>query len=217
MRMGTLVHTAILEPDTLGDRTVVAPVVDRRTNAGKAAWAEFEASIGDRELITADEIEKLKGITEAAWAHPATGKALSMIRDVEASIFWTDPATGVDCRCRPDAILSNGTILDVKTTKDARPSEFARSIANFRYHVQAAFYSDGYTAAFGEPPRAFVFLAIETEPPFLTALYVLDPKAIIRGRAEYERDLETYRVCRNTGEWPGLADQPLVIDLPKWA
>lgn len=217
MRWGTLVHTAILEPETLAERVVVAPKFDRRTTQGKADAAAFEIENRGKEAVTAEEMADLIATRDAVWKHPACSKALGMIREVETSIFWQHQATGVECRCRPDAIMSNGTILDVKTTVDASADSFAKSIANFRYHVQAAFYSDGYQAAFGEAPRAFVFLAVEKTAPFLCALYVMDGKAVIRGRADYEADLETYRRCRNLGEWPGLSEEPVVLDLPRWA
>jgi hypothetical protein len=217
MRMGTLVHTAILEPHLMADEVIVAPRIDRRTAQGKADWAEFQILAEGKELVTEDEMLKLEAIRAAVWAHPAAGKALGMLREVESSIFWTDPETGIECRCRPDGILNNGVIVDVKTTKDARPDEFAKSIANYRYHVQAAFYSDGYQAAFGEPPKGFAFIAVEPEPPHLVAFYVLDSRAVLRGRADYQADLRTYAACIESDEWPGLSEQPVVIDLPKWA
>jgi hypothetical protein len=216
MRMGTLVHTAILEPERMSE-LLLAPHINRRTTAGKAEWEAFLIKSEGREIVTEEELEKLDAIRKAVWAHPAAGKALGMLREVEASIFWTDPATGVECRCRPDGILSNGLIVDVKTTKDARPDEFVKSVANYRYHVQAAYYSDGYKAVIGDAPKGFAFIAVETEPPHLVAVYVASEAMILRGRADYEADLATYKRCEESGEWPGLPDQPVVIDLPKWA
>lgn len=215
MRMGTLVHTAILEPDSLMSSVMVAPKCDRRTSAGKAEWEAFLVASEGKELVTDEEIEELTSIRDAVWAHPAASRALSMLTEVEASIYWTQ--NDVACRCRPDGILSNGVVLDVKTTRDATPDQFARSIAQYRYHVQAAFYSDGYRAAFGEPPKGFLFLAVETDRPYLTACYVASEAMTARGRADYERDLETYRRCLEAGVWPGLSEKPLTIDLPKWA
>jgi exodeoxyribonuclease VIII len=55
MRWGTLVHTAILEPETMADTYVTAPAVDRRTKEGKAAYEAFLAEWGSKEVITADE------------------------------------------------------------------------------------------------------------------------------------------------------------------
>ncbi len=217
MRWGTLVHKIVLEPDDFGSEFVVAPKVDKRTAQGKADWAAFEIAAAGKDLVTEEEWEKLQAVSRAVWAHPAAGKALGMLRDVEASIFWTDQATGVDCRCRPDGILSNGLIVDIKTTKDARPDEFVKSVANYRYHVQAAFYSDGYQAAFGEPPKGFAFIAIDSEAPHLVAVYVASEAMILRGRADYQTDLRTYARCVEDDRWPGLPDEPVVIDLPKWA
>jgi exodeoxyribonuclease VIII len=216
MRMGTLVHTAILEPHDLAN-LVVAPKIDRRSAAGKAEWEAFKVFAEGKEIVDADELDELQAITKAVHAHPAAGQALSMLSSVEDSIFWTDTDTGIDCRCRPDGILTNGLIIDVKTTKDARPDEFAKSIANYRYHVQSAFYSDGYNAMFGAPPKGFMFIAVETVAPYLVACYVASPEMIIRGRSDYKRDLTTYARCLETDEWPGLPEKPVKIDLPKWA
>jgi hypothetical protein len=214
MRMGTLVHTAILEPDSMSE-LLLAPTVDRRTSAGKAEWAAFLIESEGREIVTADELEQLSAIRDAVWSHPACGKALGMIAEVETSIGWT--LDGIDCRCRPDAILTNSVILDVKTTRGATADEFVKSVAQYRYHVQAAFYSDGYKAAFGEAPKGFLFVAVETEVPHLCACYVASEAMIVRGRADYEADLRTYARCLEADEWPGLSETPVIIDLPKWA
>lgn len=215
MRLGTLTHTAVLEPWRLDENIMVAPKIDRRTSAGKAEWEAFLIASEGKELVELDELEKLYAIRDSVRSHPAAAKALGMIREVESSIFWQ--IGDVDCRCRPDGITTNGVIVDLKTTKDASPDGFAKSIAGYRYHVQAAYYSDGYEAAFGSPPRGFVFIAVETEPPYLVAVYVASEVMVIRGRADYLADLETFRRCRDADEWPGYSAAPLTIDLPKWA
>lgn len=215
MRLGTLTHTAVLEPWRLAEDIMTTPKIDRRTAAGKADWEAFLIASEGKELVEPDELEKLYAIRDAVRAHPAAAKALAGEPTIEQSIFWH--AEGVDCRCRPDAVTEKGVIVDLKTTKDASPDGFSRSIAGYRYHVQAAFYSDGYKAAFGEPPRGFVFIAVETEPPFLVAVYVASPTMILRGRADYLADLETFRRCRDADEWPGYSDAPLTLELPKWA
>jgi hypothetical protein len=216
MRMGTLVHTAILEPHLLAD-LMVAPKIDRRSAAGKAEWEAFKIASEGKELVNADELELLERITAAVRENDAAAKSLDMLSEVETSIFWIDPETGIECRCRPDGILRNGVILDVKTTRGATPDSFAKSIAQYRYHVQAAFYGDGYEAAYGAPPTGFMFLAVETEAPHLTACYFASAAMIARGRADYKANLATYRECLDTDEWPGLNAAPTFIDLPKWA
>jgi exodeoxyribonuclease VIII len=231
MRWGTLVHTAILEPETMAERCIILPdcapnkPTQRQRDAKKpsdetiavmAWWDEFAAASSDREVISTDEAAALESIRAMAHGDPVAGPILAKISEVERSIFWTDSDNQIECRCRPDAILDNGFILDVKTTVDASADSFSRSIAQWRYHVQAAFYSDGYEQEFGEPPKGFAFLAIEKEPPYLCAVYLIDYKAVLRGRSEYQADLRTLRKCIDADTWPGLSIEPTRIDLPKW-
>lgn len=217
MILGTLTHTAVLEPERFTDEVMVAPKIDRRTSAGKAEWEAFQIAAEGKTLIDADEMDRLRAIRAAVEAHPSAAKALAQIDAVEQSVFWTDAETGLACRCRPDAVTTAGVIVDLKTTKDASPDGFARSIAGYRYHVQAAFYSDGMQALTGTPPKGFVFIAVETEPPHLVAVYVASAAMIDRGRADYQADLETLRECQATDTWPGYSSSPLQLDLPKWA
>lgn len=216
LRWGTLIHLAVLEPNYFALTTIVRPEgIDRRTTAGKAAWAEFEMEAEGKEILTGEEMSELTAIRASVYAHPSAAKALAGNPTIEQSIFWDHD--GIDCRCRPDAVTESGVIVDLKTTRDASPDGFAKSIAQYRYHVQAAYYSDGYEAAFGRQPKGFVFIAVETEPPFLVAVYVASEAMILRGRADYLADLETFRRCRDTDTWPGYATAPITIDLPKWA
>ena len=216
MRLGSLTHTAVLEPHLFGPSVIVRPEgIDRRTSAGKADWAAFEIEADGKEIVTAEEMSKLAAIRDAVHNHPAAAKALAGSPTIEQSIFWD--ADGIACRCRPDAVTERGVIVDLKTTRDASPEGFAKSIAQYRYHVQAAFYSDGYKAAFGVAPRGFLFIAVETEPPFLVAVYVASEPMTHRGRIEYQADLDTFRWCRDHNDWPGYSGHVLTIDLPKWA
>lgn len=216
MRLGSLTHTVVLEPEVFAHSVIARPEgIDRRTSAGKADWAAFEIMAEGREIITNEEGAKLAAICDAVRSHPAAAKALAGSPTIEQSIFWD--ADGIACRCRPDAVTERGVIVDLKTTRDASPEGFSKSIQAYRYHVQAAFYSDGYRAAFGEAPRGFVFVAVETEAPYLVAVYVASEAMTQRGRVDYQTDLDTFRRCQESGTWPGYSDAPLTIDLPKWA
>jgi exodeoxyribonuclease VIII len=62
-----------------------------------------------------------------------------------------------------------------------------------------------------------VFIAVETEPPYLVAVYVASETMTSRGRIEYQTDLDTFRECLASDTWPGYSSSPLTLDLPKWA
>ena len=152
----------------------------------------------------------------AVAAHPKAA-ALLTGGHPEVSIFWQDADTGIDCRCRPDYINPAGIIVDLKSTADAGPAAFAKSCANFRYHVQDAFYSEGYYQAAGTWPRGFVFIAVEKTAPYAVACYTLDDVAKEKGRELYQQDLQTLQAAQAANEWPAYSDQIETLTLPAWA
>lgn len=216
MRWGTLVHLAVLEPDRFAAEVAVAPEINRRTNAGKAEWEAFCAENEGKEVLTAEEHTELCAIRDSVRSHPAAIRALGKSGLIEQSVFWD--RDGIQCRARPDYLHPAGVIVDLKTTDDASPGGFARSVANFRYHVQAAFYSDGLSAVQGPSAvKGFVFIAVEKKAPFLVGVYQADEAMLAAGRLAYEADIETFRQCLATDTWPGYGDTVLPLSLPKWA
>ena len=52
MRIGTLTHMSVFQPEMYADRVVVAPIVDRRTKEGKSIWEQFKADNEGKDIIT---------------------------------------------------------------------------------------------------------------------------------------------------------------------
>ena len=218
MRLGTAVHTLTLEPDSWDSRYVTAPQIDRRTKEGKATWAEFEALSAGRELISCDDRAVISRMAEAVWKHPAAEMLLFKLPGkAETTHMWTDEATGLQCKCRPDWLTDDGSlIVDLKTTEDASPAGFRKSIANFRYHVQASWYLDGLERATGKRPEQFIFICVEKKPPHAVAVYADDAEMIAQGQITAARDLQQLADCKAANSWPGYSDQIETISLPPW-
>jgi hypothetical protein len=206
MRFGSLAHCAVLEPNELLQRYAVAP--DRRTKAGKEA-AERMAADGI-EAISEGDMALALSIAAAVREHPYAG-ALLADGKAEQSFWWDDMTTGMRCKCRPDWYYGT-TVVDLKTTTDASPAGFARSVATFRYHVQASHYLSGLHGA-----ERFLFIAVEKTYPYAVAVYELDAEALAVGDQLRRRDLQMIADCRATGEWPGYSTTCEALSLPKWA
>ncbi|MFY2088353.1 PD-(D/E)XK nuclease-like domain-containing protein [Achromobacter xylosoxidans] len=214
---GQLAHCAILEPAEFDKRYAVGPDVSRATKA----WKEWEASLPAGVIaIKPDQRETALRQAESVRRLPDVAEALAAGRP-EVSAYWIDPDTGVLCRCRPDWVHPAGesgvVLLDVKTFSDASPAEFARQIARKRYHVQDAFYSDGFGRAAGVDVLGFVFVAVETEWPFAASAVMLDEPGRDVGRVQYRRDLDTYARCLAANDWPGYGAAIHQVSLPAWA
>jgi len=216
LNVGDAVHAILLEPHRFDDEYAVGPKdAPRNTKSGKEAWAEFEATLNGRTVLTHEEHRKIQLIRESVLAHPHARWLIEADGDAEASIYWSERSTGQLARVRPDKNIPDYRwIVDVKTTADM--SKFARSVHDYRYHVQDAMYSDGYAAHFGEEPAGFVFLVVSTSiecARYPVRLFTLDAEAKQIGRAEYQADMATYNECRERDEWPGIE----TLSLPAWA
>lgn len=216
LRFGTLFHVALFEPAALAERYAVKPAGhDGRTAEGKA-WKAANAA---REIVEASEMAAAKTMAAKVLALP---EIASLMADgvAESSAFWIDDLTGELCKCRPDWVSPAGDgviLIDGKSTIDARPEAFGKAVWNLDYHLQAAWYSDGYEAATGKRVHGFVFAAAEKAWPHAAAAYMLGDDVLDAARRENRRLLNLYAECKRTGQWPGYAPQISLINLPRWA
>ncbi|HDR9259647.1 TPA: PD-(D/E)XK nuclease-like domain-containing protein [Burkholderia vietnamiensis] len=177
--------------------------------------AEWERNNGHRTILSDEEFDTVRAMRDSTMAHPRARALLSKKGAAEQSVYWIDRETGVLCRCRPDFLTDDDILVDLKSTEDASRDEFAKSCANYRYHVQHSFYWDGMTAI-GRKPRAFVFIAVEKKPPYAVGVYVLSAQSVELGRMEYRADLTVYAECRESGRYPAYSDDVENMDLPAW-
>ncbi len=215
MVIGSAFHDYILLPEIFQTAYTVLPEdFNGRTKDGKSYLETIKAS--GQTILKAEWLKDIQGMAAAVAAHPKAA-ALLTGGHPEVSIFWQDADTGIDCRCRPDYIHSSGIIADLKSTLDASPAAFSKSCANFRYHVQDAFYSEGYYQATGEWPRGFVFIAVEKTAPYAVACYTLDDVAKEKGRELYQQDLQTLHAAQANNRWTAYSQKIETLTLPAWA
>lgn len=213
--IGQAAHIAILEPETYEARVIRGPD-DRRGNKWTDASA-YAASIG-KLLLTSSDYDKGLLMRDAVHADVRIHAIITGgTAQIEHSGFWTDPVTGVLCKCRPDLYRPDlGIMLDLKSTISAHPDDFAKSVINYGYHAQEAWYSNGYRAN-GQALEGFVFLAIEKADPFVCALYELPPSIIADGDAICRKALDHYAECLRTDTWPGYSGEITELSFKRWA
>ena len=219
LRVGTLVHECILEPDTWALRRDI-PDVNKRTKAGKEALQKYYEVAGEEGWLPVDPDDRAlcEGMRESAMAHRLVRSVLNAADKKEQSCFWRDVSvdpTGIDCKSRFDG-LAPGLILDLKTTQDASPGAFRNAVARFDYHVQAAHYCTGAHAVTGKWPD-YAILAIEKKPPYACAVYQLDEDALSVGFQRRDEAIRRYVRCQQEGKWPAYPETVQTLSLPRWA
>lgn len=226
MLIGKAVHSLFLEPQQFAKEFAFAPECDKRTKEGKELYASFLSSITNQEIISPATAEIINSVFPALIDQVSTSKILTALfkGTKEKSFYWTDPDTGLLCKCRPDCLTDLGVITDLKTTYDASPGAYSAQIGKMRYFMQAAFYLDGVRHAVQQSnaqvnfqsPKAFVLVPIETSAPHGIAMYQLDEQAIELGRSLYKKLLALYASCASQKSWPGYSQKIETVSLPNW-
>lgn len=102
------------------------------------------------------------------------------------------PETGADC---------GGVITDLKTAADISDKALARSIFQWNYHVQGAVYQRGYFKATDVITRVRLAF-LRTTLPAARADW-LGQDWLQFGALLWERAVDIWAECLNTGYWPG--------------
>ena len=211
MRTGSVAHTLLLEPHKFKTDYAIA---DCASSTAKAFEMTKLANPG-KTVVCRTEAEDGSAIAKAVRANRfASNVLLSPGGLNEVSVYWRDPDTDVLCKARADRI-TRGTIADLKTTQDARFHKFQRSVVDFKYHLSAAFYVDGFNQAIGEQ-HDFCWIAAESVRPHEVAFYAADPLLIETGRAEYKLALRAYRDHVAANFIAGYPESFVNLCLPGW-
>lgn len=212
MVIGSATHAAILEPAEFDKQyMLLRDVTDRRSSVYKQAAEQFGAD----NVLTGTEADAVIGMRESVRLNISAVELLDASGYVEIAAFATDPVTGVLVKCKFDKLLADLRSVDLKTTQDLR--DFAKSVANYRYHVQQAYYSDVFAWATGLHLESFDFLAVEKDAPNASRIFRLDTPSVDYGRKLYRQALDLYAECLQRNDWP-MPDGGLeYITLPNWA
>ncbi len=217
LRFGQLLHMMILEPERFRATYREQPDFgDGRTKEGKAARARWAEENAGALPISKADAEKLGGMFVSVMRHPAASR-LILEGQSEVTLSWQDAITGLRCKSRADYYVPKRHLaVDLKSTEDASPNEFKRSVYNYRYHVQDALYRAAFKEC-GAPIQHFAILAVEKSPPYACAVYVLDQDAVARGFSSARQGIERLADCLKRNEWPSYSDGIEELSLPHWA
>lgn len=227
-RLGSAAHARILEPERFACEFVVAPdfgplrknddagVTTEQGKANKIRKAEWMAERAGATIIDSAADEATMGMVESIARHPLASALLARSKS-ELTARWADPITGLPCKARADAFdETRMVVVDVKTTADASPDAFRRSIASYGYHRQAAHYLSGFHVLTGERVR-FAFVAVEKEPPFAVAVYMISAEFRKVGRRHVVTAMRTIAECCAAGEFPAYPEKIQTLSPPRWA
>jgi hypothetical protein len=216
-KLGTLAHAF-----TFGQPTDDVEVLDFENRTRNKAFikAEEEVLAAGKRVVLRKEWDEAAAIAAAVWGNP-TAAGLLAGADYEVSGFWVNAEFGIWQRMRMDAHSLQWpmpTIVDLKTSADASAEGFAKSMADYGYVRQDVHYREGLAACLGCDPGDidFVFIVVESEPPYLTATYRPHEQDIDRAAHQLRAARERFRHCSESGIWPGYSEEIETLELPRY-
>jgi len=216
MELGTAAHSLILQPGVFETSYFLMPDVDGRTKEGRAAKDRAKAENAGKIGLEVEDWDAAHFMRGAVMKHRLLREMIESAT-IELSAMWDDVQTQCPCRLRADGVVERASILlDLKTTEDASPSGFTRSIAQFRYHRQASFYLHGLAQCGVFCDSAFI-VAIEKKAPWGVVIHEIGGDELEAGEREWRRLLDRYAECWRTGEWPAYPETINRVTLPAWA
>lgn len=212
--LGTGYEVVVIPDELLSSNGAIA------TKEAKAFVEDVRAE-GKLPLKRAD-LEPIEGAAESVLAHPGASALFSQPGTAEASVFAKDPATGILTRARFDFLPTefglgspSRVAVDLKSCVDASEDGFTKSIANYNYDVQRAWYLDTLKWETGEEAE-LVFVAVEKDPPYLVAVHQLPALWAGMGETKARIARERYKECDESGVWPGYGDEVHMPSPPTW-
>jgi hypothetical protein len=205
----------------VGHELALIDAADYRTKAAKED--RDAAREAGRIPLLAHEHDVVQDMASALLQHPlapllfqpGTGHA-------EQSLFARDEATGVMLRARldwlPAMAADTGRLIipDYKSCVSASPEKVERSIADYGYHLQGAWYEDLVRALGLARDVAFVLVFQEKTAPYLVHVVQPDALAMRIARHRNREAIDLYAECAKANRWPGYSDDVTRIPLPAW-
>lgn len=222
---GTIVHTALLEPEKFEGSFIIGPTKSRETKA----FMDFEMQPENhgKLILLESEYDQLRLTVDCALADPTMEKYLRQHKfDAEASIFVFDELFGVMRKIRIDANhVPHGlsVIGDMKSSAGrgegviemwSNPLTWKNPLFTLNYGHGAAYYLDTASMHYGEQIDSYVFLIIGKTADF--GVYPVDVREITREELiEYGffdrmlRNLEEYAERLHSDDWVSVSRFPV--------
>lgn len=214
---GRACHKYALEKKDFSKEFAIAPNIDRRTKTGKEEYAQFLGKNKGKDIITADDFEKIQDMRDTLYSTPFVEQLLSGKK--ELSFFLKDNETGVMMKARPDCLTTIGDthiLIDYKSCQDASGEAFMKSAINLGYDLQLSYYKHILDEITGFE-HSVIFIAQEKTPPYAVNILEADKYFLASGDDMWRTYLDLYAECNKSGNWYAYINGEInSLGLPGW-
>lgn len=213
MSFGSAFHSYVLEPESFANQFVVKNI-DARTTKGKMELAIHEEA--RLKVISEEDFERVKRMNQRIKSHSVANKLLQNGKAEQTMMFKLKASNGNDVQCKAKLDYSlDKLIIDLKSTKRADETNFSKSIENYNYHIQGAFYKHGLETLSGLDTD-FIFIAVESEPPYSVSVIKLSDDHYAIGYKKVYQAVDIYEKAMRENKWPDYEEKVYESRISKW-
>jgi len=181
-------------------KVLIAPRMDRRTKAGKEAWAELKGSGDEAIILSQAQGNVFMAMQRGVLGNKDASRLLELTNDSREVVIHFTYRNGLPCKAKVDRLLEGQAAIDLKTTTDPRPGPFHRHARRLGYYRQA----DWYMKAAGVPK--FFFIAQRNRQPYDCWVYRVASAELELAGAENDAFTDELRTCLEFDYWTGRSD-----------
>lgn len=213
MRMGTMVHLEMLEPEKKHEDHV--EIVDAKSDKTKK-FDQAELENPEKLVIRRNDYDEAMDLCRAAKEKP---EIMNLLADgvSEKAIVGELPGIG-PVKCKIDLLkINTGNIVDLKTAAVRGSIRPDKCILDYNYHIQNAFYRLLLKEiGLGDVDFTFLFL-FKNAPTYDRLICSLDAGFKAYADKELQKLLDLYKQCMDTDVWGGkFSENEIQISLPTW-
>lgn len=240
MDLGSLVDCMLLTPGDLAEYFVQIPDDVLTSNGQKRGkkWEAFEAEHEGKTLMKRIDFVLAATLVQKVKSHPIWPRIVEAGFETQKEVYWTDPQSQFPAKALIDIFPTNPTsqwLIDLKTTGDMDDFEgenhqlFAsesdeefivrsKSVLNYGYHTQGAWYLRGASIAFERTFTMFLLLVVETSPPYRVKTFRIADDALLAGQAFIDQATQALAARMIANDWSEPGENEIIeISLPTWA
>lgn len=206
LEFGTKLDMALFEPDMFDLNYQLLTGQKTTTKVGYIAEGEYNDVMAMVENIRAQKISDDLDVT--------VGDLLLKAK-TQVVLEWICPRTGLLRKGKPDIVMGNGDMFDLKSCEDASPYGFAKAAYDYGYHIQGADYQEGNRVQNNQLGK-FFFIAVEKKAPYKVAVYQLSGSFLALGYKDRDNLIDKYIECDSTDIWPGYGNNIMELNPPHY-
>ena len=222
-KLGSLTHTAVLEPEKMETAYKVLPRADGRvftkddgtpskTPRNTVKYKEVVRNMREaranrgKEFMEWEQVQAAKLVVEGVERCRDAKALIEAPGQIELTVIATDPITGLRVKCRFDKWLTEvGWDLNLKGCRSAKFWNFQKDVSQMHF-IGAGFYKMVAEWAGLEWKRS-VILALELDPPHVVKPWEMYPDVIDGGERVTRWGLDRLAKAIESETWPAYGDQ----------